>query len=92
MRLIDVIRELDFFDEHGTIYASKPWADTSQAIVATEPDEGGVPAEVAKLGLKYFLEVSIARECLEGWIANIDQKPTVKEKCARIIKYATTDA
>ena len=68
MTLLEAVRDLDSLDEGSTIYAAEPWAEGSQAIVASEPDAGGLPAEAQKLGLKYFLEVFVAREFLEGWV------------------------
>jgi hypothetical protein len=90
--LIELIRDLDSLDEGSTIYAAEPWAENSKAILGPEPEAGGLPTQAAKLGLKYFLEVFIAQDLLEGWTANLDAEPTLQEKCARIIKYAITDA
>jgi hypothetical protein len=92
MKLIDVILEIDSLNGESTIYAAMPWTESSQAIVAKDPDKGGLPVEVDHLGLKYFIEVSIARDFLDGWIANLEKKPTPPQQCARLIKYAITDA
>ena len=92
MKLIELIRDLDALDEQCTIYASQPWTETSEAIAAHEPEAGGTPNEAERLGLKYFLEVFIAREFIEGWMANYDTQPTLRQKCARLIEYATNDA
>jgi len=92
MRLIEAIRDLDSLDEESTIYAAEPWNENSEAIVAREPEAGGLPSEAERLGLKYFLEVFIAREVIEGWMSNLDAQPTLQQKCARLIKYAITDA
>ena len=92
MTLIEAIRDLDSLDGEATIYAAEPWAENSKVIVAAEPEAGGLPTEAAKLGLKYFLEVFITRDFLEGWKTNLDTEPTIQEKCARIVKYAITDA
>ncbi|WP_455819465.1 hypothetical protein [Pseudomonas cerasi] len=92
MTLIDVINQLDSFDSDDTIYAKKPWMPDSEAIVATEPDDGGVPDKAAKIDAEYFLEVFLAVEFLEGWLSNFDQKPTGKEQCLRLIQYAENDA
>ena len=38
-------------------------------------------------------EVDIARdEVLEGWIASLDEKPTLAAICQRLIEYAINDA
>ncbi len=92
MKLIEAIRDLDSLDEEGTIYASPPWAEKSEAIVAHQPETSGLPIEAERLGLTYFLEVFIARDFVESWMANLDAQPTLKEKCARLIQYAATDA
>jgi hypothetical protein len=43
--------------------------------------------------MTYFLEVLTARdEVLEGWIASLDEKPTLAAICQRLIEYAIYDA
>jgi len=92
MTLFEAIRDLDSLPEENTIYASEPWTADSQAIIAYEPDTGGLPVEAQELGLEYFLEVFIAREFLEGWIRSLDAEPTLQQKCERLIQYAINDA
>jgi hypothetical protein len=92
MTLFEAIRDLDSFPEENTTYAAEPWTADTQAIVAYEPDTGGLPVEVQELGLEYFLEVFIARDFLEGWIGNLGAEPTLQEKIARVILYAINDA
>jgi hypothetical protein len=92
MKLIDTIRDLNSLDAEGTIYASLPWAPDSEAIVAREPQVGGLPLEAAQLGLSYFLEVFIARDFLSGWTVHLAAKPTLHQLCARLIEYAANDA
>jgi hypothetical protein len=92
MTLIEAIRDLDSFGDEATIYAAEPWNESSTVIVALEPAAGGPPTQAAEHGLRYFLEVSIARDFLEGWIGSLGAEPTLEEKCARLIKYAITDA
>jgi len=92
MKLIDVIRQISALDESSTIYAAEPWNPSSEAIVAPEPETGGLPVEAQSLGLKYFLEVFIARDFLEGWLENENSEPTDIQKCKRLIEYAINDA
>ena len=92
MTLLDVIRDLDSFDNEGIICATKPWTENSQAIVVVEPQARRIPAEAEKLGMDYFLDVFIVREFLEDWTANLHTEPTLKQKCERVIKYAIADA
>ena len=92
MKLITVVRDLDTLNERSTIYASVPWSETSEAIVAYEPEAGGMPANAERLNLKYFLEVFVARDFIESWTANCDTQPTLQQKCTRLIEYAANDA
>jgi hypothetical protein len=92
MTLIQAVQNLETLNNESTIYAAQPWTANSVVIVAPEPESGGLPAEAEKQGLKYFLEVFIARDFLEDWKANLDAEPSPQEKCARLIQYAITDA
>lgn len=92
MKLIDVINQLDSFGDESTIYVEQPWNPDSIALVAVESEEGGIPDEAAKINAEYFLEVFLANEFLEGWLANLDQTPPIKDQCLRLIKYAENDA
>jgi hypothetical protein len=92
MTLLDAILVLDSLDDGKTIYAAEPWTDRSQVVIRSEPESGDVPAELRRLGLKYFLEVFVARDFLEGWAGSLDSTPTPQERCARLIHYALHDA
>ena len=84
--------DLAALDEAATIYAAEPWTGDSRTLVAHEPPTGGLPVEAKMAGLKYFIEVAIARDFLEGWIASLDHAPSPQEKCERLILHALTDA
>ena len=92
MTLLEIIGDLESFDNEGIICARKPWTENSEAIVIVEPQARRLPAEAERLGMDYFLDVFIVREFLEDWTANLDAEPTLQQKCSRIIKYAITDA
>jgi hypothetical protein len=82
-------------DDEDVIYACEPWTVDADAMVAPEGPESvpfRVPPEAAEAGMKYFLEVDIAREFVEGWIASLDEKPTLAAICQRLIEYAINDA
>ncbi len=55
MTLQQIVEELDSLDKANTIYVAEPWMENSKAMVLPEPEEGGLPLEAKKLGLKYFL-------------------------------------
>ena len=92
MTLGEVVSQLDAFDEESTIYASEPWNENSRVIVTQEPQLGGQPKNVEDLGLRYFLEVFVAKDFLEGWMANLGRVATASEKTVRLIQYAVNDA
>jgi hypothetical protein len=92
MTLMKIAEELDSLDKTCTIYAAEPWMENSKAMVLPEPETGGLPLEAKKLGLKYFLEVFIAQNFVEGWAENLDVAPISRQKCLRLIQYAINDA
>lgn len=92
IRLGDAIDRLHEFDSEDTIYASEPWREHSDAMVARAQDQGGVPEEASGAGLRYFLEVSIAQEFLEDWFASLKERPTSSITLRRVIDYAINDA
>ena len=92
MRLGDVLDRLSEFDSEDTVYASPPWTEDSDAMVAREPDQGGIPPEASDADMKYFLEVSIAREFEKDWLASLEEEPTPSTTRQRLIDYAINDA
>jgi hypothetical protein len=89
MTLLEAVESLNSLDDQSTIYAAEPWTATSQTIVANEA-KGDLTVALQEGGLKYFLEVFVAREVLEDWIT--DTEPTLQDKCVRLIQYAKNDA
>jgi hypothetical protein len=94
VKLIRLIERLAELDDEDTIYACEPWIEDSDAMVAREDPKAhyGVPLEAAEAGMEYFLEVFIAREVVEGWLNNLDEKPTLAAICQTVIHYAIYDA
>lgn len=92
MNLYEVMTKLDAFDGETTIYFAKPWTPDSKAIVTMEPEDGSAPIEAKKRKLIYLLEVQVARDFVADWDDNLQAKHTLHEKCARLIRYASTDA
>ncbi|MFG1172768.1 hypothetical protein AAFN90_04055 [Erwiniaceae bacterium CAU 1747] len=90
--LTDIINQLSSFDSDDTIYARQPWTPDSEAIVATEPDDGGLPDKVAKINAEYFIEIFLADQFLKGWLLSHDKKLAVKDQCRRLVQYAENDA
>jgi hypothetical protein len=92
MTLRDIVQKLKQADHKATIYAVKPWNIHSEAMIALEPEEGGLPSEAKTKGMEYFLEISVAQDFMEEWIKS--QKPDVslEVQCDRFISYAENDA
>jgi hypothetical protein len=89
-RLRKVIATLDDLSDDETIYAAGA-SPSARAVVAREPDDGGVPAEA--VGLAYFLEVSEAKESIRVWSAwRNGALPTLDDKVAAVIHYASRDS
>ena len=89
MTLAEAIARIDQLDEDSTILVRTPWAPDAEALVAPLTDGCVIPAEVSQAGYSYFLEVSVAREVLEGFPA-LD---AVLEKRVRLLQhYAEFDA
>jgi hypothetical protein len=89
MKLLDITESIGSLSGDDTIYAVEPWTCTSEALLAVEPADGGLPIAAAERGMKYFLEVFVARGFLEGLAETL---PTAEAKCDRLIQYATNDA
>ena len=95
VKLVKLVERLAELDGEDTIYACEPWTEDSAAMVAREDQDRkpfGIPLEAAEAGMMYFLEVFIAREVVEDWIAALGKKPTLSATCRRLIEYATYDA
>ena len=91
VKLIEIVGDLASFDGENTIYAFEPWTPDCDAIVTSAP-ESKMPQSGERLQMKYFLEVFIARDFLDDWTASLENSPTLREKCARLIHYAVYDA
>jgi hypothetical protein len=84
--LRDVIARLDEFADDETIYAESA-EPTARALVA--PESLGDPGA----GLRYLLEVSLAREAIDVWQAwRPGRTPTLDDKIAAVSYYALNDA
>ncbi|PTY03017.1 hypothetical protein DB347_22745 [Opitutaceae bacterium EW11] len=90
MTLLDCIQRIDALPDDSTIYAKHPWMLSSEAKCAVEGSQDESLAKAA--GLRYFLEVSIAREFLQDWRPSLKDPPTLEICCERLIEYAIHDA
>jgi hypothetical protein len=61
-------------------------------MVAREPPDGDLPLDAQAMGATYFIEVFIAADFLEDWIASERRPISARERCERLIEYAIRDA
>jgi len=91
-KLIDIVSKLSSYeDDEQTIYVVEPWACESTAIIAQEPEEGGVPPEAEAIGATYFIEIFIARDFLGDWIDYEEREISLQEQCEVLVHYAIHD-
>lgn len=89
MTLIEVIAKLHELPEETFICARRPWRHDADAMLVPFTDDLRIPQEVKAQGYEYFLEVSTAREILEGFIQS---KPSLIQIADFVIYYAENDA
>jgi hypothetical protein len=89
--LIELVANLASYDPELTVYAVRPWTCDSEAVVAREPEQGGLPHQARSCGAEYFIEVFVAKEFLEGWIVSAERRASAQERCERLIHYAVND-
>jgi hypothetical protein len=101
MKLRNVIENLEFLAEDGTVFAEKINGEfrpdsEAQIVETAEEDLDQEKSQIAKLkaeGLEYFLEVFIIREIIEGWqINHYGKLPSIDAALENIIFYAENDA
>jgi len=90
MNLVELIAQIERFDDDLTIYARSPWQPESEALCAHEQAGSLVPTDLASSGFSYFLEVFIAREFLED--LSTSGEFSNQKQCERLIQYAVNDA
>jgi hypothetical protein len=86
MKIIDLIENIDNYDDDQVVYASEPWSAESKVEIYNCKDK--LPLEINNYS--YFLEISIINEILDSLDNN--EYPSISDKCNRIIKYAINDA
>jgi len=92
MKLVDLVNTIDSVDEESIIFQEDRESFDSDIIlsVAAEGD-GGVKEEGGKK-YYYLIEVFLAKEFIDDWIASLNYKPTANEIAKRLYDYAINDA
>jgi hypothetical protein len=95
--LADIVADLDHLDRAGrnsgrpTIFAERPWAPGSPAVVLDEEAHRGRAASMPSYA--YLLEVGHAAEVLEVWSSRrAGTTPSAEQAVDALIHYAAHDA
>ena len=89
MKLIEVVEQLHELPESTFICARRPWTRYAESKLVPFTEDLRVPQEVLAEGFDYFLEVSTAREILEGFL---EKDPSLERITEFLIYYAEYDA
>lgn len=90
-KIRDVVKNLKSYSDEMIIFAQEPWNYDSAAVVIKDSEAEMTPNAATELGAKYLLEVSIAREFLDGALAHTTER-TIDEQCEMLIHYAIYDS
>ena len=83
--LRDIVGVLDELDDEALIYTDGSSPAARAAVVTA--------GEASKAGLRYFLEVALARDAVDVWRAwREGAEPTLDDKLMAISYYADNDA
>ena len=86
--LREVVQALDSLDDEGTIFTDGTSPAARAAVVGAASGEPESPG-----GLRYFLEVALAKEAVAVWREwRGSAQPTTEDKLMAISYYATHDA
>lgn len=89
MKLIEIVSKLNDLPKETFICVRRPWNYDAESMLVPFPDDLCIPKEVKAQGYEYFLEVSTAREILEGFLSS---KPSLEQITDFVIFYAENDA
>lgn len=92
MKLVDLVNSIDNIAEESIVFLEDRENFDSDIIVSfAEEGDGGVKLEG---GRKYYylIEVFLAKEFIDDWIASLDYTPTSVDVAKRLYDYAINDA
>lgn len=93
MKLEDVISNLDKLDDELVIFLhDKIDIDSDVSLFDNKIAGGRTKFIKDEIEYHYLIEVSIAKEVVEGWVTNIGRRPTDKEIAQRVFEYGIYDA
>lgn len=89
MKLLDIIRQLNDFDDTSVIYARPKWSPSTQAVVAREPDDGTTPPAAA--GMTFMLSIRQAKQVVRQRRRGRPDLYTPETLCEAIVYFAIYD-
>lgn len=89
MTLLNIIRQLNEYDDTAVIYARPKWGRSTPAVVAPEPADGGLPPEAA--GMSYMLTVQQAKEVAKRRRRGRPDLCAPEALCDAIVYFAVYD-
>lgn len=93
MNFGQALKAFDGFDAEQTIYVRENGSINAESEVVIDfySDDGEPPASAA--GMKYLLEVSLARDAIRVWSEWRDGRiPSIEEQIDAVVYYAENDA
>ena len=85
--LWQIFESLPQASEDDCIFAALPWTKNSEAMLVPTDELGNYTHPIPP-GLKYFLEVAVCREVLEGFSSRV----SIEKHFDLIVHYAIYDA
>lgn len=95
MKLKEIVEDIANIDEDAIIFQEDINDVDSNAILyfaEEEEEQIGLVKQENGITYHYLLEVFLAKEFLDDWIASLPYSPTTEEKVKRLQKYAVNDA
>jgi hypothetical protein len=87
--LIEVIAQLGSLPEEHFICVRRPWRHHAETVLVPYHEDLRIPAAITEAGFEYYLEVSTAREVLEGFL---ERSPSLEQIVDYLTFYAENDA
>lgn len=92
MKLVDLVNTINRVDEGFIIFQEdRENFDSDIVLSVAEEGDGGVKEEGGKK-YYYLIEVFLAKEFINDWVASLNYKPTANEIAKRLYVYAINDA
>lgn len=92
MKLVDLIENIENINEELIIFQEDKENFNSDIILSFGEDgDGGIKEESGKI-YHYLIEVFLAKEFIEDWVASLDYLPSSNEIAKRLFEYAINDA